>query len=138
GISGGNSNVGTINTSGVYVAPSSVSGQTSFTITATSAADPSKSGSAVATIYPPVTCTYGASPSTVVVPGHTLLSWNCAYAGSCTLDGAPVGTTGNKTEYPTSTTSYDLQCTSAVNGSASFDGSILVTVHNPGIKETNP
>ncbi len=47
GVAGGNSTVGSINSTGLYTAPSSVG---SHTVTATSAADPTKSASAAVTI----------------------------------------------------------------------------------------
>ena len=47
--------VGSINTSGLYTAPSSVTSQQTVTITATSVADPTKSASATVTLLPPQT-----------------------------------------------------------------------------------
>jgi len=52
GIAGGNSTVGTISRSGLYTAPSSLPTASSVMITATSEADATKSGSAVATFIP--------------------------------------------------------------------------------------
>lgn len=58
GIVGGNSTVGTISSSGLYTAPNSVPNPNSITVTATSVADPSKSGSTSLTIAP-LTMSYG-------------------------------------------------------------------------------
>lgn len=52
GVAGGNTMVGTISTAGVYTAPSSVPSPASVTVTAVSAADPTRSGSAQVTISP--------------------------------------------------------------------------------------
>src|SRR5437899_9065732 len=50
GVTGGNSTVGTISTSGLYIAPNAVPNPATVTITAVSQADSSKSFSASATI----------------------------------------------------------------------------------------
>jgi len=46
---------GSINSTGLYTAPATVTSPQTVTVTATSQADTSKSGSATATLYPPVT-----------------------------------------------------------------------------------
>ena len=46
--------VGTISTSGLYTAPSSITSQQTVQVTATSVADPTKSASAIVTLNPPV------------------------------------------------------------------------------------
>ena len=50
GITGGNTNVGTISTTGVYTAPATVPSPAMVTVTALSVADPTRSGSAQVTI----------------------------------------------------------------------------------------
>jgi hypothetical protein len=50
GIAGGNSTVGTINSSGIYRAPSSVPTPASVTVSATAAADPTRQASASVTV----------------------------------------------------------------------------------------
>ena len=55
GVTGGNSTVGTVSTSGVYTAPSSVPSPATVTVAAVSVADPTHQGSAALTITPPVT-----------------------------------------------------------------------------------
>lgn len=47
-------NTGSINTSGLYTAPPSISSQQSVTVTAASIADPTKTASAAVMLYPPV------------------------------------------------------------------------------------
>jgi hypothetical protein len=53
GIAGGNSTVGTINSSGLYTAPNSVPNPDTVTVTAVANADNSRSASATVTITPP-------------------------------------------------------------------------------------
>ncbi len=55
GATGGNTTVGTISTSGLYSAPAVAPSPTTVTVTAVSAADTTKSGTAQATITSPVT-----------------------------------------------------------------------------------
>ena len=54
GVTGGNATVGTISTTGVYTAPTSVPSPATVTVKAVSAADPTRSGSATLTITAPV------------------------------------------------------------------------------------
>ncbi|MBI3405537.1 MAG: DUF4091 domain-containing protein, partial [Acidobacteria bacterium] len=53
GVSGGNSSVGTITATGFYTAPAATPNPAAVTVTATSSADPTKSGSAIVTISTP-------------------------------------------------------------------------------------
>src|SRR5204863_7927744 len=62
GITGGNTSVGTISTTGVYTAPATVPSPAKVTVTAVSVADPTRSGSAQVTITAPAPM-----PSTVSV-----------------------------------------------------------------------
>jgi hypothetical protein len=52
GIGGGNSTVGTIDTTGLYTAPASVPIPATVAVAATSRVDPSKTGTAAVTILP--------------------------------------------------------------------------------------
>src|SRR6266853_476200 len=53
GITGGNTNVGTISTTGIYTAPATVPSPAIVTVTAVSVADPTRSGSAQVTVTAP-------------------------------------------------------------------------------------
>ncbi|HEY2019297.1 MAG TPA: DUF1800 family protein [Bryobacteraceae bacterium] len=68
-VTGGNSTVGTISSSGLYAAPTAVPSPATVTVTATSVASPSSAGSATVTVQPPapppVTVTVSPSPVTV-------------------------------------------------------------------------
>jgi len=68
GVAGGNSTVGTISAAGVYSAPLNVPTPAAVTVRATSADDPSRSGTAQVTIAqgPPISVTV--SPTTASVP----------------------------------------------------------------------
>ena len=61
---GGNSNVGTISSSGLYTAPSSVPSPSSVTVTAQSVADTSKSATAIVNITAPRAISVSVSPTT--------------------------------------------------------------------------
>jgi hypothetical protein len=50
GVAGGNGNVGTINSSGLYRAPNSVPGPATVTVSATAAADTTKTANASVTV----------------------------------------------------------------------------------------
>ena len=56
---------GTVSTSGLYVAPSTVG---TYAVTAVSAADPTKSASATVSVFAPPTISIAISPSTVAMP----------------------------------------------------------------------
>src|SRR5207302_152043 len=53
GITGGNTSVGTISTTGVYTAPATVPSPAMVTVTAVSVADPTRSGAAQVTVTAP-------------------------------------------------------------------------------------
>ena len=90
---------------------------------------------------PPVTCpVFEATPSSIVVPQHSILSWQCSNAFACTINGSPVGgnqNNGTLPVAPTSTTPYTLQC-SGPGGWGSANASVLVTVTGSNLHETNP
>jgi Fe-S cluster assembly iron-binding protein IscA len=92
---------GTISTSGLYTAPSSVPSPPQVSVTATSVADPTKSATASVTIIPPVSVTISPLTAHLITSGHqqftatvtgatnTAVSWSLAGSG-CT--GAACGT----------------------------------------------
>lgn len=63
GVAGGNTTVGTISSSGMYTAPASIPSPAIVTVTALSAADTARSGSAQVTIAPAVSAATSAAPS---------------------------------------------------------------------------
>ncbi len=81
GIAGGNSTVGTISTSGAYVAPGTIPSPPTVTVTAVSAADTAKSASSQVTVTPAVTV--AVSPGTaMVVAGSGTQRFTAAVANS--------------------------------------------------------
>ncbi len=99
--------VGSISTSGLYTAPSSITAQQTVTVTATSQTDTSKTGTATITLTPPVTKTaptivftvanqtYGVAPFTVSATSNS--SGAITYSvvsGPATISGSTVTITG--------------------------------------------
>jgi len=77
GITGGNATVGTIDTSGLYTAPTSVPSPAEVTVTAVSQADTSKTASATVTIKLRITV----MPSTATVPAAATQQFNALVEG---------------------------------------------------------
>src|SRR5579871_3193212 len=86
GIDGGNSTVGTISASGLYSSPASMPSNTTVTITAQAADNPTDSGSASVTLLPP-----GATPTVSVAPTTAKV----AAAGGTQVFVATVGNVSN-------------------------------------------
>ena len=87
---------------------------------------------------PPLpSCVFSASPTTIVPPQSSSLSWNCDDANSCSIDNGigPVGVDGSSTVKPSQTTTYTLSC-SGTGGSASFQTTVRTTRFD--IKEVAP
>ncbi|HYL09237.1 MAG TPA: hypothetical protein VEU31_00745 [Candidatus Acidoferrales bacterium] len=82
GIAGGNASVGTITAAGVYTAPKDLPPQTSVTITATSAADPSKSGSAQVSIASDIAVHFSSSSPSVELGAVASFSAHVVSAGN--------------------------------------------------------
>jgi serine protease len=75
GISGGNSTVGKISSSGLYTAPASLPTPATVTVTAISSADPRRSGSAQLTITAPSSSSSGATVSSSSGGGGGVMEW---------------------------------------------------------------
>jgi len=81
GVVGGNSTVGTINSTGVYTAPTTVPNPAQITVTATSVADGITSASATVTVTPPVSVTV--TPTTTqTVPINQTFQFTATVTGS--------------------------------------------------------
>ncbi|MGH9415674.1 MAG: hypothetical protein ACRD01_03520 [Terriglobales bacterium] len=81
GAAGGAAAVGTISTSGLYTAPASYPGEQTITVTATSTADPTASGSAAVSIVQPVTVK--------VTPAAATVNLKASQAFLATVSGSP-------------------------------------------------
>jgi len=89
---------GTISTSGLYTAPSSISTQQSVTVTATSQAEPTVSSSATVTLMPPISVSvtptaatlYGGQTqqfsATVLNTSNTAVTWAISPTGTGTIN----------------------------------------------------
>jgi hypothetical protein len=86
GIAGGNSTLGTINSSGLYTAPATVPATNPVTITATSTANTAKSGTASITITAPTITAVTASctPTSVAIGSTSQCSANVTGTGNFT------------------------------------------------------
>jgi uncharacterized repeat protein (TIGR03803 family) len=107
GLTGGNSTVGTISSTGLYTAPATVPSPAAVTVTATSQADSTKSGSAAVTIGPYTAKTLysftslsdGAAPSAALIQGKDGDYYGTAQLGGTYSVGTvfKVDSTGNVT-----------------------------------------
>jgi hypothetical protein len=82
GTTGGNSTLGTISTTGLYTAPTTVPSPASMTITATAQADNKTSATAAVTVIPAVLVTV--SPAAVTVPAGGAQTFTANVAGNQT------------------------------------------------------
>lgn len=80
GVVGGNATVGTINAAGLYTAPTNLILSQSFTITATSVADPTASGNATVTVNVPVAVTV--APTTASLQVGATQQFNSTVTGT--------------------------------------------------------
>jgi len=120
-IAGGNSILGTVNSSGSYTSPASVPNPNVVTLTATSVADTSKTSSSTVTLLTPTPILTGISPASTNLGNFTL-----ALTGSKFLNGAIVYL--NSTPLNTNFVSA-AQLTAA--GNAASAGTFSITVQNP-------
>ena len=122
GVTGGNSTVGTINTSGRYTPPSTIP-TTAITVTATSTAVTTASATAAVTVQNPIPIVGNVNPTTIPVGANTL-----TITGSRFVQGAQVMFAGQS--LPTTFVSSS-QLTATANTTASQVGSQNLTVVNP-------
>src|SRR5215469_16037210 len=118
---GGNSTVGTIDSSGNYSAPTGLPSPNTVSVTATSAADSTKSGSAAITLWNPTPTLNGVSPATT-----NLGSFSLTLTGTNFVSGAQV--MFNNTALATTFVSSTQLTATGTAGSA---GTFSVMVQNP-------
>src|SRR6185369_7061992 len=83
GVTGGNSTVGTISTTGLYAAPGAVPSGSSVNVKATSAADPTKSASAaVSIVAAPTAVSVSVSPTSATVTGGNSQQFSATVSGT--------------------------------------------------------
>ncbi len=123
GIVGGNAALGTIVGNGNYSAPTTLPNANSITVSATSLADPTKSGNAAITLENPAPVLTSATPSTITTGAFTLtLNGSGFMSGSVVNFGSQV----LATTFVSST-----QLTAVGTATSAQVGSILISVTNP-------
>jgi uncharacterized protein (DUF1800 family) len=120
---GGSAATGTIDTTGLYTAPVDLPSPNTITVTATSAADTTKSGNGAVTLENPVPMLTSVSPNTIA-PGSFLLT----LTGSGFIKTSTV-TFGGQTLTTTYVSATELQAAGTVT--AAQAGSVPVAVQNP-------
>src|SRR5439155_591121 len=105
GITGGNTSVGTISTTGVYTAPATVPSPAMVTVTAVSVAAPTRSGSAQGTVTPPPPSTswlWGVTTDDSTIQSASQVSAVAAFSKRVTIRAVfdpPVGGSPAATDY---------------------------------------
>jgi Fe-S cluster assembly iron-binding protein IscA len=141
---------GTITSAGLYTAPTAVPNPALITVTATSVADPSKSGSAVVDIVPPVQVNISPKSATVLTGNHqqftatvtgnanTSVTWKLAGTG---CSGAACGTitsTGLYTAPAAVPQPPQVFVTATSSADSSKSGTATVTIVPPVAVSVSP
>ncbi len=141
GAAGGNSTVGTISGAGLYTAPAAVPTPPQVTVTATSVADPGKSGSAAVTVTTAAgTTTVAVTPRRAAVTTHVAQQFSATVTGvantavNWSVDGvaggnAAAGTVSASGVYspPATPGSHLVMATSVADPSGSGSAAVAVT-----------
>jgi hypothetical protein len=114
-----NPTTGTINSSGLYTAPSPITANQTVTITATSVADPTKSGSAIVTLGSQGGVTVGVDPQTVSLLAGQSQQFAATVAGTSNGTvtwslGSPVGSISSSGLYTAPGTLSGQQTTTVI------------------------
>jgi YVTN family beta-propeller protein len=146
GIDGGNATVGTITSAGVYTAPASVPSPGTVSITATSVADTTKSGSATVTVIAaadptlnqigPQTAAQGSVFLDVYLTGSNFLTTTVAQVNGTAVPTSFLNTTLLRARIPDSflTATGTLSITAArQNGTASLAQTLTVVATRPAL-----
>ena len=122
-VAGGNATTGTIDANGTYTSPASVPTPNTVTITATSAADTTKNGTATVTLQNPVPVLSSVSPSTISAGAFSLTLSGSGFVNNSTV------TFGGQTLTTTFVSSTELQA----SGTATTTqiGMVNIVVNNP-------
>lgn len=122
---------GSINSSGIFTAPSSVSASTTYTITATSVADTSKSSTATVEVVPVVV---SITPSSTTTLGGRTVTLSATVSNATTsavtwsASGGSINSSGVFTAPGvTATTTYTITASSTVDSSRAATASVEVT-----------
>jgi len=120
---GGTTVIGYLTAQGNYEAPASVPSPNTVTITATSAADPTKSSSAVVTLVNPGPAILSVSPASIGVGGFTITVTGVGFVNGSVIN---FGGQALATQYLSST-----ELIASGSAAASQVGSVPITVQNP-------
>jgi hypothetical protein len=120
-ISGGNSTLGTVDSSGNYAAPTSLPTPNTVSVIATSAADSKKSASSAVILLNPTPALAGISPSAI-----NLGTYSLTVTGSNFVTGAKILMSGSPL-----TTSFVSSTELTAAGNAPSAGTFAVSVENP-------
>jgi IPT/TIG domain len=120
-VAGGNTTLGTIDVSGNYTAPAAVPNPNTITVTATSAADTTKTANSAVTLWNPTPTLTGISPASTNLGAFTLTitGTNLISGAQVLLNNAPLTTTFVSSTKLTAT------------GNAATPGTYPVAVENP-------
>jgi hypothetical protein len=121
GVAGGNTTNGTIDSTGLYTAPTNVPSSNAITIKAVSAADASASGTSSVTLWNPVPVLSSVSPTSIPVGAFTLTA-----NGSNFVSGGQISFGGTMLQ-----TTFVSATKLTATGTASSAGTIGVTITNP-------
>jgi hypothetical protein len=142
GVAGGNSTAGTISSTGLYSAPSTVPAGGSVTIAATSIADPTKSAQATVTVVPAVSVALSPASASVIVSqtqqftatvsgtSNTAVSWrvNGVAGGNSTIGTVSSGGLYTTPAAVPSPATVTVAATSAADTTKSAGATVTVTV----------
>ncbi|HTP69194.1 MAG TPA: hypothetical protein VMJ35_09860 [Dongiaceae bacterium] len=120
-VSGGNSTVGSVDSSGNYTAPVTLPSPNTVSVTATSAADVTKSATSAVTLLNPTPVLTGLSPTSANLGNYSL-----TLTGSNFVNGAKVLVSGNAI----STTFVSATKLTATSSAASA-GTFAISIENP-------
>ena len=114
-------------------------GAYTFTLTCKGLGGTSLPASATVKVIKVPKCSFFPTPSKIILPQSSTLSWSCEYADNCAIDqgiGSISNTSGSHQVRPSKTTTYTLTCSSP-DASRSYTAKIDVGA-TPDLKEINP
>ena len=88
----------------------------------------------------PLSCSFSANPTSIILPQSSILSWSCQYAKTCAIDqsiGPVSAISGTYEARPSKTTTYTLTCQGLGSSSKSYQTTVNVGFI-PRIREIIP
>jgi uncharacterized protein (DUF1800 family) len=123
GVAGGNTTVGTIDTTGAYVAPAALPSPNTITIQAISQTNPAVQGSSAVTLLNPIPVIASVTPNAIGVGSFTVAVTGSKFVNGAKImfGGAPLTTVFNQSTY----------LSASGTTTAAQAGTVNVTVQNP-------